>query len=68
MFTDGRNADRTVDSEAGASPADMCRRTILAPATGALVDALEASRSYEANVGIIEVSKNLTENTLRIIA
>ena len=32
------------------------------------VDALEASRSYEANVGVIEVSKNLVENTLRIIA
>lgn len=32
------------------------------------VDALEASRSYEANVGVIEVSKNIMENTLRIIA
>jgi flagellar basal-body rod protein FlgC len=32
------------------------------------VDALEASRSYEANVGVIEVSKNIIENTLRIIA
>ena len=32
------------------------------------VDALEASRSYEANVGVIEVSKNIVENTLRIIA
>ncbi|MGD9632086.1 MAG: flagellar basal body rod protein FlgC [Pirellulales bacterium] len=32
------------------------------------VDALEASRSYEANVGVIEVSKNLLENTLRIVA
>ena len=32
------------------------------------VDALEASRSYEANVGVIEVTKNITENTLRIIA
>jgi flagellar basal-body rod protein FlgC len=36
--------------------------------TTEFVDALEASRSYEANVGIIEVSKNLVENTLRIIA
>lgn len=36
--------------------------------TSEFVDALEASRSYEANVGIIEVSKNLVENTLRIIA
>jgi flagellar basal-body rod protein FlgC len=32
------------------------------------VDALEASRSYEANVGVIEVSKNIMENTLRIVA
>jgi flagellar basal-body rod protein FlgC len=32
------------------------------------VDALEASRSYEANVGVIEVSKDLMQNTLRIIA
>ena len=36
--------------------------------TSEFVDALEASRSYEANVGVIEVSKNLVENTLRIIA
>ncbi len=36
--------------------------------TNEFVDALEASRSYEANVGVIEVSKNLVENTLRIIA
>jgi flagellar basal-body rod protein FlgC len=36
--------------------------------TTEFVDALEASRSYEANVGVIEVSKNLVENTLRIIA
>src|SRR3990172_2140784 len=27
------------------------------------VDALEASRSYEANVGVIEVSKDITNNT-----
>jgi len=32
------------------------------------VDALEATRSYEANIGVIEVTKNLTEQTLRIIA
>lgn len=32
------------------------------------VDALEATRSYEANIGVIEVSKNLSEQTLRIIA
>jgi flagellar basal-body rod protein FlgC len=36
--------------------------------TEEFVDALEATRSYEANVGVIEVSKNMTEQTLRIIA
>lgn len=36
--------------------------------TTEFVDALEASRSYEANVGVIEVSKDLMQNTLRIIA
>jgi flagellar basal-body rod protein FlgC len=32
------------------------------------VDALEATRAYEANVGVIEITKDLTQNTLRIIA
>src|SRR3990172_5201624 len=32
------------------------------------VDALEASRAYEANVGVIEVTKDMSQNTLRIIA
>ena len=32
------------------------------------VDALEASRSYEANIGVMEVSKNLGQQTLRILA
>jgi flagellar basal-body rod protein FlgC len=36
--------------------------------TEEFVDALEATRSYEANIGVIEVSKNITEQTLRIIA
>jgi flagellar basal-body rod protein FlgC len=36
--------------------------------TTEFVDALEATRSYEANVGVIEITKNLTEQTLRIIA
>lgn len=36
--------------------------------TTEFVDALEASRSYEANVGVIEVTKNITEQTLRIVA
>ncbi len=32
------------------------------------VDALEASRAYEANVGVIEVTKGLTRQTLSILA
>ena len=32
------------------------------------VDALNATRSYEANIGAIEVSKDMTSQTLRIIA
>jgi flagellar basal-body rod protein FlgC len=36
--------------------------------TTEFVDALEATRAYEANIGVIEVTKNMTEQTLRIIA
>src|SRR3954462_1301565 len=36
--------------------------------TTEFVDALEATRAYEANVGVIEISKNMTEQSLRIIA
>ena len=32
------------------------------------VDALEAARAYEANIGVMEVSKNLGQQTLRILA
>jgi flagellar basal-body rod protein FlgC len=32
------------------------------------VDALEASRAYEANVGVIEVTKGMTRQTLSILA
>jgi flagellar basal-body rod protein FlgC len=32
------------------------------------VDALEATRAYEANVGVIEVTKNMSQQTLRILA
>lgn len=31
-------------------------------------DALEATRAYEANIGVIEVSKDLSQQTLRILA
>src|SRR5262245_4292993 len=30
------------------------------------VDALEATRAYEANVGVLEISKNMAQQTLRI--
>lgn len=36
--------------------------------TTEFVDALEATRAYEANIGVIEVTKNLTQQTLKIIA
>jgi flagellar basal-body rod protein FlgC len=36
--------------------------------TTEFVDALEATRAYEANIGVIEVTKNLSEQTLRIVA
>ncbi len=32
------------------------------------VDAIEATRAYEANVGVIEITKNMSDQTLRIIA
>jgi flagellar basal-body rod protein FlgC len=32
------------------------------------VDALEATRAYEANIGVIEVSKNLARQNLSILA
>jgi flagellar basal-body rod protein FlgC len=31
-------------------------------------DALEATRAYEANIGVIEVTKDLMQHTLRILA
>ncbi|MBN1853571.1 MAG: flagellar basal body rod protein FlgC [Pirellulales bacterium] len=36
--------------------------------TTEFVDALEATRAYEANIGVIEVTKDLARQTLRIIA
>ncbi len=36
--------------------------------TGEFVDALEATRAYEANIGVIEVTKDLSARTLQIIA
>jgi flagellar basal-body rod protein FlgC len=35
--------------------------------TAEFVDALEATRSYEANVGVIEITKNMSQQTLRIL-
>lgn len=36
--------------------------------TTQMVDALEATRAYEANVGVMEISKSLGQQTLSIIA
>ena len=36
--------------------------------TAEFVDALEATRAYEANVGVIEVTKSMGQQTLRILA
>lgn len=36
--------------------------------TTEFVDALEAARAYEANLGVIEVTKDLTTQTLKILA
>ncbi len=36
--------------------------------TTQMVDALEATRAYEANVGVIEISKGMSRQTLQIIA
>ncbi|MEN1679825.1 MAG: flagellar basal body rod protein FlgC [Planctomycetota bacterium] len=36
--------------------------------TTEMVDALEATRAYEANIGVIEITKDLGSQTLRIIA
>ncbi|NOY42873.1 MAG: flagellar basal body rod protein FlgC [Planctomycetes bacterium] len=32
------------------------------------VDALEATRAYEANIGVIEITKDLSQRTLQILA
>jgi flagellar basal-body rod protein FlgC len=36
--------------------------------TTQMVDALETTRAYEANVGVMEISKNMGKQTLTIIA
>ncbi len=36
--------------------------------TAQMVDAMEATRSYEANIGVMEISKNLSAESLSIIA
>jgi flagellar basal-body rod protein FlgC len=35
--------------------------------TAEFVDALEATRSYEANIGVVEATKNMSAQTLRIL-
>lgn len=36
--------------------------------TSEFVDALEATRAYEANIGVIEITKDLGQRTLQILA
>ncbi|MCO6047361.1 flagellar basal body rod protein FlgC [Aeoliella sp. ICT_H6.2] len=36
--------------------------------TTEMVDAMQATRAYEANVGVLEISKDMSRQTLRIIA
>jgi len=36
--------------------------------TAEMVDALVATRAYEANIGVIEVTRDLAQQTLRILA
>ncbi len=36
--------------------------------TTEFVDALEATRAYEANIGVIEITKDMGERTLQILA
>ena len=36
--------------------------------TTEFVDALEATRAYEANIGVIETTKNMGQQSLRILA
>jgi flagellar basal-body rod protein FlgC len=35
--------------------------------TAEFVDALEATRAYEANIGVVEATKNMSNQTLRIL-
>jgi flagellar basal-body rod protein FlgC len=35
---------------------------------GEFTDALEASRSYEANLGVMDITKDMAQQTLRILA
>jgi flagellar basal-body rod protein FlgC len=36
--------------------------------TTQFVDALEASRAYEANIGVMEITKDINQQTLRLLA
>lgn len=36
--------------------------------TTEFVDAIEATRAYEANIGVMEITKNLAQQSLKIIA
>jgi flagellar basal-body rod protein FlgC len=36
--------------------------------TAEFVDAIEATRAYEANIGVMEITKSMSQQTLRILA
>jgi flagellar basal-body rod protein FlgC len=36
--------------------------------TSEFVDALVATRAYEANIGVMEITKNMAQQSLRILA
>src|SRR6478672_13002142 len=64
------NAPPNMKYEPGHPDADA-RGFVRYPAvdmTTEFVDSLEATRAYEANIGVIEVSKNMADQALRIIA
>ncbi|MFO0792350.1 MAG: flagellar basal body rod protein FlgC [Pirellulales bacterium] len=67
---DESNAPPNLKYEPGHPDADS-RGFVKYPAvnmTTEFVDALEATRAYEANIGVIEVTKSLADQALRIIA
>ena len=46
---------------------DQLDRSALATVVDEFVDALEATRAYEANIGVMEITKDIGRQTLQII-